>query len=399
MINRFRNGEIFMKKLISVFCAIIMLVTSFSFAAFAATKDEANGSVAAINKEFNEFIEKRFDANGSGKLDAADARAILLYSAGMKPETANIGNSDADGDGRVTALDARLVLRLSAQIDSPDLYYSTAQKLDYFNAVINSVKPNRYNYYGMNISSTDAVTYTDPNKVVKTINDRVNAWSGFTGEKMDLGAELTQTETTYTNFSLARVHTISTANFPIYYKDYASILTADNITKIEYKKNQKYNYVHYDRTGKQDYSETVSGLDSITVYIKSDMLTRLPEDTSTLSNGKIFNIIDQKDIDSMLENDFGSMDGIDSIGEFKIDTSFNSIKYYDSFVTIYFDHDTGTAVGVDYNLHYDVSITLKMKVKIDLILLDTEGPITLLSTMTEKDTYYFWNNNEAHIPA
>lgn len=58
------------------------------------------------------------DANGDGKISAADARIVLRVSA--KIETFNENQTavcDTNGDGKISASDARKILRMSAHID------------------------------------------------------------------------------------------------------------------------------------------------------------------------------------------------------------------------------------------------------------------------------------------
>ena len=382
-----------MKKLVSVLCAVVMIISSCSFAASAAVSND--GLVT-----FEEFKKTRFDADGSGATNAADARETLRASAGLK-NNVSIEKADVDGDGIITAIDARLILRIAANIDISPV------ALLYFNDVINTVKPNKYNYYAMPISSTDNVTYVDKNNVIKSLDEQVNDWEWLTHEHMDLGKELTQTETTYSSFLLNRKHNISNSNFPIFGQEYASTLMPDNIIKADYKENQTYTYTHYDRAGVNTYSESVEGLDSITVYVKPDSMTSIPEDINTLNNGRVFNVLEQSDVDAILKSSgLGSMSGMEEMGKFDISPKFDGVKYYDSYVTVYFDHGTGAVVGVDYNFHYDVSITLSMDINVSatgedghFFSIKAKGDVNLTSTMTEKNSFYITDNNPSHVPA
>lgn len=406
------NGEIFMKKLISVFCAVILLASTFSLAAYAViTPEDANAAVSAKNKTFNEILDKKFDASGNGKLDAADARAILLCSAGLS-NGANLSNADTDGDGVITAIDARYVLRLSAGLESADPYYSANEKLDYFNAIINSVKPNQYRYYKMEISSVDAATYKDPKGIIASMNKQLKRFEKYMDEPIDMGAELTKTEKSYSYFNLASTtNKISNSVYPVSGYEAASMLTADNVAKIEFKKNQTFNYVHYNTKGAQTYTEAIGGLDSITVYIKDDgKITNIPEDTTVFHSGKAFNVLQQQDIKSIINSSaFGDLGGIEEFGTFEVTPTFNHINYYNSFITIYFKHDSGTIVGSVHNLHYDISINLDFNIFLSwggIItgtdspvgkILEADGDIDIINTMTDSDTFYFYTNNENHV--
>ncbi len=58
------------------------------------------------------------DADGDGKITAADARLILRRAAKLvvfTPEQE--ARADVDGDGKITAKDARMVLRVAAKLD------------------------------------------------------------------------------------------------------------------------------------------------------------------------------------------------------------------------------------------------------------------------------------------
>jgi hypothetical protein len=68
-----------------------------------------------IRKSGSSFIKG--DVNGDGKINAADARLALRFSA--KLETLSdfaLASADVDGSGKVTASDARLILRYSAKL-------------------------------------------------------------------------------------------------------------------------------------------------------------------------------------------------------------------------------------------------------------------------------------------
>ena len=61
------------------------------------------------------------DANGDGKITAADARIVLRISAQLEKVdkyTQPFEVFDVNGDGKITASDARKVLRISAKLES-----------------------------------------------------------------------------------------------------------------------------------------------------------------------------------------------------------------------------------------------------------------------------------------
>ncbi len=405
-----------MKKLLSVVLAIVMIASSFTIAAFAFDKETVDADLASKNADFNSYIDKRFDANGTGALDADDARAILLASAGLN-NGSSLKNSDADGDGKITAIDARAVLRLSARLDSPDKYYSLQQKLDYFNAIVNTVKPSTYRYYAAPVSSVDKVTLNDPQDLVGDFNEQINKWLRRFGEdEIDFGKELSATSTTYESFILNRNRFARDANFPVFDQEFVSALKIGNVSKIEYSENQTYKYAHYTTKGEVDYTESVKGLDKLTVYTKEDNLKVIPDDLSTLNNYGLFNVLSKEDADQLVNNsDFQqSLQEIADMGlegsRMNVNPSLKNVKYYNSYATVYFFHDTGVPVAIDYNFHYDTTTGFDMDIYMNLAgtdslvgqiltILDIKGSMDVIQTCTEKDSYYFVDNNPAHVDA
>ncbi|MBQ1553097.1 MAG: dockerin type I repeat-containing protein [Clostridia bacterium] len=61
------------------------------------------------------------DADGSGKVDATDARAVLRAAAKLDTLEADKAiAADVTGDNKIDATDARVVLRVAAKLDSMD---------------------------------------------------------------------------------------------------------------------------------------------------------------------------------------------------------------------------------------------------------------------------------------
>ena len=76
----------------------------------------------AIVDEGKEVVVPQYimgDANGDGKITAADARLVLRVSAKLETlsETAFLA-SDVNKDKKITAADARTILRVSAKLES-----------------------------------------------------------------------------------------------------------------------------------------------------------------------------------------------------------------------------------------------------------------------------------------
>lgn len=60
----------------------------------------------------------RGDADGNGKVTAADARIALRISAKLQAGTeSEISACDLNGDKKVTASEARMILRFSARLE------------------------------------------------------------------------------------------------------------------------------------------------------------------------------------------------------------------------------------------------------------------------------------------
>ncbi|MBR3868729.1 MAG: dockerin type I repeat-containing protein [Clostridia bacterium] len=92
-----------MKKFISVLLTVIMCFSAVT--AFAQTP------------LFDESQSMMGDANGNGKVTAADARIVLRVAAKIDPaDSISLYDTDADGNGKITASDARLVLRVAANL-------------------------------------------------------------------------------------------------------------------------------------------------------------------------------------------------------------------------------------------------------------------------------------------
>ena len=99
-----------MKKIISVICAVVLLISSVSVSAFALTKSEADENIAAQKS----LYEGAFAQN----ITAGEARKVLLKSAGFSEKGVDSTYFDIDNDGKITAIDARIYLRISAKLDN-----------------------------------------------------------------------------------------------------------------------------------------------------------------------------------------------------------------------------------------------------------------------------------------
>ena len=189
-------------------------------------------------------IQQRQSLTLTVHLHAADARATLLASAGLSENGVDTSKMDADGDGMVTAIDARIILRISAQLDS--VYnYMQAEKLDYFNAILNTAKPNRFSMYYNGSDYTKNVSYTDPKGVIKALDDgfkSVDSSINFAAELTSgAGEEIYDNKNTVVgskSYANNRMMTIGSDN-------QSSYLTLSDIDNITYAINQSYTFTRY----------------------------------------------------------------------------------------------------------------------------------------------------------
>ncbi len=388
-----------MKKILSVLLSVLLVMSTFTFAASALTQDEANETLASAVTEFNALMDN-IDVSADGNITTSDAQAILQYSAGLT--TTDASKADVDGDGNVTAIDARMVLRYAANLESVDYLYTADMKITYFNAIINSIKANGYAFYSCTANETVDVTY-DNSTLVDEFTSQMNALMSKLGDDstIDFGEELTS-EAGSVSYSSSTKTAATSSNFPLTDDELASYLTTDNIVAVEFKEDQSYTYAQYSSTGgyvRQTYtSNTVEGLDTITVYIKTDgPMTTIP-DSSTLNHSKVFNLVTQDIIDSVDDaSDYlGDMSGLEDFGTFEMSASFGSLTYYDSYVTIYFNPDTGIPIATEYSLNYDLITSFYMNIAFNRIGewagygLNVKGTINLTSTMKDTSNYCFY---------
>ena len=79
--------------------------------------------ILTLSLAFGAFSALMGDVDLNGKITAADARAVLRYSAKLTTFTRDqLAVSDINSDSRVTAADARIILRISAKLDNVNDY-------------------------------------------------------------------------------------------------------------------------------------------------------------------------------------------------------------------------------------------------------------------------------------
>lgn len=411
-----------MKKIISVICAAVLFVSSFSVSAFALSQTDADTELAAQNAAFEQIMIDRLDVNGTGKIEASDARAVLLASAGLSTEDIkNAANADIDKDGSVTAIDARIFLRLAANLESVEKYLSVtdAEKLAYFKAVINSIKPYRYKYYQSVTEETTPISH-DNQAMIDDMNEQVEKLTRFVDseEEFDFGEALLgapeKTASTCTGSKTATERA-----FPVSGNELACLSTLDNIKKIDYKVNQTYTFkTKVLKNGVySEYTDSMSGLSSLTIYLKDDPAVALKEtgnDLSGLNAATAIDVLDDVDIQRALQenqssvnnikNEFGKLGAIDSN---MIPTK---IRYHDAYVTVYFNPENGQPVGVEYNQQFNLVMNMYLYIDISVksilegggsvedsgltgSLLYVKDYINIESETKTLTSCYFYNNN------
>ncbi|MBR3867986.1 MAG: hypothetical protein IKM66_01590 [Clostridia bacterium] len=414
-----------MKKIISAICAVVLLISSVSVSAFALTKEDADAGIAAKK----ELFESVFDRN----ITAGDARDVLLTSAGLASQNENSKFYDIDGDGKITAIDARIYLRIAAKLDNINNYYNDV-KYDYFLAIINSVKPSGYRFYEAVAEEIEKVSYTDYNDVVGQMNRQLDLYSSYEPdmEGYDFAAELKASEgDKSTSYWMANTQIITENNYPVKTNELACVATLDDIEKIEYKTNQSFTF---DRQRKQVgsdsyktiYEETVTGLDSITVYIKPESVSLAGNTNGIFDNlktGKAFDILSEEDLEELLASNssIGSIDGMEDLGTCEIKITPKNLQYKNCYITVYFNPETGVPMASVHNLHYIMSMNMNMNIDISakslagdsvalqaLItlltlqnggkLLKVNGSMDIANEMNTKTITYFTSNNSAHVP-
>lgn len=346
-----------MKKIISVFCAAVIMLSCFCMPAYALTENEGQ---AALDSAFNAmFATVAGDVNKDGSFNAADARTALLASAGLVDDV-DMDAGDIDGDTVVTAIDARMLLRISAQLESQDLLYSAKDKLDLFNAFANNIKASGQKFkYTSTLKNID-MTY-DNQKVIDKFNKQMNSIPGIE-EKIDLGAELVKEKGNVRYNRNTGLRVATNLNYPVSEKDFVSMLTLNDISAVDYKTNQSYTYAPKRTIGdtvQEDAKYEMTGLDALTVYFASEAVTNVPADTTVLRHGKAFDVPQKSTLTSgydQINNMFAGLEDI--IGT--MSASFVNLRYHDSSITIYFDKATKKICAMEYNLYYDFTVKLDM---------------------------------------
>lgn len=386
-----------MKKFVSVILAVLFVSSSFAFSASALTPDESKKQLdAAYNQMFDGVAG---DVNKDNSFNAADARSALLYSAGLSEGAFDTAKADLDGDGRVTAIDARLLLRVSARLESESVLYSASTKLNLFNAILNDVKASDHSFRKNGISKNLDVTY-DNKSAVNDFSKQINSIPGVSDDdKLDFGAELTANkgDITYVNSPYKRTATEN--NFSVVGQDFASKLTVNDISSIVYNSNVDFEYQQQAYSSDRPFTSLNlikrSGIDSLTVYLAPERISKIPNDTTTLRHGKCFDVMTEKEImdgfgaiNSIMDKDMQAM--VEELGgDFTVRADFNYVNYRDSYITVYFDSDTHELISVKSSLTYDCSNALYMDIYMPLMLNFRNKTINIVNTDLVETVYCF----------
>lgn len=387
-----------MKKVFCMLMATILLISSMSVSAFALTSAESNNQ---LNEAFNAMFDSvAGDVNKDGKFDALDARSALLASVGVD-EDINDDIADMDGDGVITSLDVRALLRISAKLDSYDVFYTTEEKFNLFNAFANNIKATNLKFQYTGMDKNVDISHNNP-ELVKEFNDEMNGIPGMKEEdKIDLNAELTKDKGKTTYKCSTRAYSATDLNFPVKEKDFVSKLTINDISSITYKPDQSYTFAPKRTSGNrvQELTEnniSMTGLDVITVKFAKESMTKLPDDLTTLRHGRIFNELPTNaDLVKNYEDMNKEFAGLaDTIGT--MNASLKNINYHDSSVSIYFNRATGKICVIEYDLYYDFTINLAMDLNVTLLVppvfIDIEGNVDFTDKENSKYVYCFPDN-------
>ncbi len=383
-----------MKKIFCMLMAAILLVSSMSVSAFALTASESN---AELNDAYNAmFASVAGDVNNDGKFDALDARAALLASVGNAEEISESA-ADMDGDGVITTIDVRALLRISAKIDSHDLLYSAADKFNLFNAFANNLKATNQRFQYTSMLKNIDMSNNNPSLVDK-FNRQMNRVPGME-EEIDLGKELEKEKGKATYKCSTRAYAATDLNFPVKGKDFVSMLSLNDITSITYAPNQSYTFAPKRSSGDRvteltENNLSMTDLDVITVTFASESMKTIPDDTTTLRHGKIFDVPQKESLTSGYEEINSMFEGLEDVFG-KMSAAFRNLNFHDSSVSIYFDRETKKVCVVEYNLYYDFTVNLAMDLSFPLMFIDIEGNMDITDKEYSQYVYCFPENYTA----
>ena len=125
------------KRILSLTLCVVMLLSSVPFFSL----QDLIPDIKASAEESASTIYFG-DVNENGRVEASDARQILLQAASLTTLTERqLKIADMNQDGKITATDARTALRTAAKLETPVEFVSgeTVSKGDYITALMNEV--------------------------------------------------------------------------------------------------------------------------------------------------------------------------------------------------------------------------------------------------------------------
>ena len=354
-----------MKKIISVICAVVLLLSSVSVSAFALTKTEAEKEVTKQ--------KALYEGAFSQKIAAADARNVLKTSAGLKISGVDTKYFDIDDDGKITAIDARIFLRIAAKLDSINNYYGKFV-YNYFLAIINSIKPGEHQYYSAKTDETKDVRYNDPSNVVGQINGQMKIFESLDPElanfnfENEIKSSVGNKKTSYSTNG----YDLTNDDYPVKGNELACLLNFSEINSVKYENNQTFTFKKVSElTGKVLIDKKIEGLDAITVYLKDETVSLTGDISGRFDNltvNKAFDALSESDVKKMIADNAsaGNLEGMDQLGKCDVKINPKNLKYKDSYIKIYFYPETGVPVGTVHNLGYVMNMDMTMDVDITL---------------------------------
>ena len=301
---------------------------------------------------------------------------------------------DLDGDGIVTAIDARIILRVSAKLENID-DYKQPYLLTLFNDSINNVKvpttasgdgySGCTSYYFGEEKKTQSVNISNE-AALNDFSRQMNSLISTMGESesIDLATQLKEDvgQTTYDANSSALMAYNKSTRIPVYPLYECSFLTADDIKSISFDPSATYDFVSYNPNGSVCQHKTKSDLYAITIEVKDDNLTAAgyPDDLVAGTHaGKVFNIPSKDSVTEAYAEIQALQDEMNSykdssnwltnaaaleVKKFVLNVNFTGLKISGSTVTLYINPRTGKPVGMDYNLKYDLNVSMYMDINL-----------------------------------
>ncbi len=366
------------------------------------------------------------DVDGSGKIEASDARLALRFSVKLEKLTAQqIAVADVDSTDGVSASDARLILRASVGLETLKLKDNGNKEFNghrvnndcigietgiictdsdccgktlvpSFNELVNALKAEG----SLNYQSGYSKTVTTTHKAKATANNVLNLGLAKVFQTMLNEGIKEGSETSYSVMTKNR-H-INSSNFYVFGEDYVSSLKEDDIKSITMT---KMNGVDFVKALPDSYTVTETGAKVNLKDIKeSDIgevykvsVTLFPE---TLSNGKI--PAETTPVEKILNADYneglkGTFDGLeDAFKDSPGMADFMGMEMAivtDCRVDYYFTADSFEPVCARYYVVMNMKNTTNVYINDDGEKQSTPTVSIAINADTVQDSYYFFNDH------